>query len=329
MLAAVAAVVVVGAAGVALVAGRDRDELGIPPEAVDSDALSGPGSPLGDGLVVAEGSALIGLPIPGGRAGLAIGSAGSGFSAYLFIDGEPGQVVDEYLAQAAANGFQPLLAPNDGDGFEAGPIPAERNRVGRCGLELSQEPSFAPSYVCAATAENAQGRCFDVSILRNERYSHGFVRLYEPTAPPGTCLPSSITGDLDEPAPAMPTEWAVRPPVGTELGGRFGSLAAVPVQPGSHLAGAPAAGADHVFCAAVAALRVTGDPKVVLERYVTDVRAVLPLEGLEWRSANVSVGGVSLEERSVVVPAGGDTYVLDLVTSEDGTAFLYAYTCAG
>jgi hypothetical protein len=287
----------------------------VPSAAVDPDALAGPGTPLLDGFTVAAGSALIGVAVPH--------SDGTGWTAHLFISGNPVDVVSSYLDQAADHGFEPLQAPNDGDGYEEGPIPAASNRVGRCGLNLSQEPTVEPVFQCAVAASDAANRCFELHVVRGGQLSHGFIRFRAAPAQ-RSCFPLSVVADLDEPPPAMPTSYPPRPPPG----GALPEVPGVPVQTGSHVIGAPGIGDDLTVCGRVNFIGIDEDPDVVLERYVQALRATFPDPALPIYSAGSERDGIAMQQRSVAIPAGGNSYTIQLATRAD-QSYLYISSCDG
>jgi hypothetical protein len=295
----VAVLVLVVAGGVAVWVASDDDEperttdpaAEEPSGPVIASAVGPPGTDLGDGFTVADGTVLIGDPIPLGVLGTEddVPIVDEGWSASLVVDGaEPRAIVDAYLAQAEAAGLERLGAG--------------------CGLD-------GEDLVCsggARSADRAEPRSLLVRTVRGPRrdlvsdhvevrysttdlhwrygVSPGFADDHPPDLGPVTWPPLPGPGEL------LPSDGEVRTPI--------------PIQEGSRLAGPVHLNLDDATGGIVAVLEVTGDPDEVLGSYLDLFSAA---GGFEDPTTDDRTIGDAVVTKASTFQAGGDHLDLTLV----------------
>lgn len=247
-------------AGVALVAASGCGESASPSEpAPDLESSTtaipdgSPGTPLGDGFTVPDGTRLLGVPVPAGPTEVIDGDniyANDGWTATLaIVGGDPLRILDEYGRQATAAGLTIVAEP-------------------ACG----QEWDVMKCSVFARTTDDSEPRSFSATVIRGPmidvisdhvalRYSteplfwnHGQVYVGEP-----------IAATLPAPKPAP------LPRVGEPLGTAGEVTTELVITEGSELAGPVRLGIDDATGGIVAVLHVTGDPEKVLGDYLEQI----------------------------------------------------------
>lgn len=293
---AVLAVVLVTVVATTIIGSGDGDRAALPaatsttaPPVLPS-AASEPGTPLGDGFSVADGTTLIGDPIPIGVASLYQGEPilDQGWTATSIVDGgDPLEIVEAYLRQAADAG----LAVDPGAGCTST-------------LQVTTCSGFARS------PDHAEPRSLSVAVVRGRREDvvsdHVVVRYS--TTETFRDLGRNISGTTALAVPD-PVSWPPSPSPGEELGTAGEVIHRVEVQEGSRLAGPPRLNMDDATGGIVALLEVTGDPRSVLDRYLADLTGTgLSGSGPEARTirgAVVTTAGAA--------GAGGDHFSLTMV----------------
>lgn len=297
----------------------EQSSTDVPAEAVLPRALSGPGSELGDGFTVADGSALIGAPVPLGTTSVVDGTpvVDEGWKAHLFVSGDPSEVVEAYLEQARAAGMEVNPVPDDE------PFAMEGEENPPSGYYMCAAVGDM-SVECGATAGDAEGRCLNLDLVRSGRASH--LALTLSTNDPFVCeAPSGLAGNSAEDPPS-PSTWPDLPGEGNPLGEPWGSLAPIEVQEGSTVVAAPVA---RLGCGVVGALlEVEGDPREVAARYAAEIERISRVE-LGVTTEEVRSGGRTLRRHIAQEGGGGRRFEIDLVTGEDDTAWLYLSGCEG
>lgn len=290
--------------------------------AARDDVVSAPGSPLGNGFKVAEGSALIGVPVPLGTTVVQDGEpvTDEGWTAYLFVTGDPEDVLVSYLAQAEEQGLTPAPLPDwEPFGEEGDDSPVEWARCGAGG--------GAAYFRCAATAWDGGDRCLDAELIRSDSASHLELTLMLNQWSDTCGNPTGVPAKADGGVPDVPEQWPDRPRTGEEFGAPWEYLSDVVVQDGSEVIAAPVPGAA---CGGVTAvLAVNGDPEAVLDRYVRHFHGLTSADAHET-AERAQRDGVTLERRVVNEMAGGRFFTADLVTVDgEGGAWLYLTGCTG
>jgi hypothetical protein len=295
------AVVAVGV-GVGVVVGSDDDPAEGEPAAdaqaddatgpVIPSAVGAPGTSLGDGFSVAEGTVLIGDPIPNGLVGLQDGVeiVDEGWTATLLVDGaEPRALVDAYLAQAEAAGLVPMSSG--------------------CGLDVE-------ALVCgggARSADRAEARSLLVRTVRGPRNDlvSDHVEVRYSTIDRGWRHSGDIPFADDGPPDLEPvTAWPPLPAVGEPISSDGEVRTPIPVQEGSRLAGPVHLSLDDATGGIVALLEVTGDPDEVFRSYLDVVGEA---EGFQPSTTDErTIGDAAVTEVSTF-QAGGDHLELTLV----------------
>lgn len=301
--------------------GPDTSENVVPEGAVLPTALSEPGTALGNGFEVADGSVLIGAPVPLGITVVLDGEpvVDEGWTAYLYVTGNPSDVVNRYIAQAEAEGLIPTAQP-DGEVFEMEGEEVPPTGYERCGT-LGDG-----SYACSASAGDNGRRCLAASLVRSDTASHLRLTYMLNATEVSPCIALgglAVNADLEPPDP--PTDWPPLPSLGDEFGTPWGVLAPITVQGGSRMVAAPLPSPD---CGGPAVAQVTGDPAEVLDRYVDEFRRVSVVEPVVTPESGKS-GNLSLERRYVNESGGGRLFTAELVTTENGAAWLYLNGCQG
>lgn len=299
----------------------ERSVTGVTVGAVEPTAAFGPGTGLGDGFEVTEGSTLIGAPIPLGTTVVLNGEpiVDDGWRAFLYVDGEPEAVVDAYLEQADERGLTPVPLPDSEVFAEEGEAPAQG--WGRCGS------NDGLGYRCRAAASDGDATCLTVDVMRERGASHlelALMRNYRFDVPCGA--PAGVLVLGGEVVPGPPERWPALPGPGEPFGERWEHLSEIHVQEGSQVVAAPI---RHDMCDTVtAALAVDGEPLEVLDRYVAAFGALMNIEP-DVTSERDERAGVVLERRRINEPAGGRSFTADLVVDAEGQGWLYLSGCAG
>jgi hypothetical protein len=81
---------------------------------VAADSTGAPGTPLGDGFEVADGSVLVGPVFPSSRAGVSQETIDEGWRALLLVTGDLEDVLNAYVTQARAVGLFPQPRCDEG-----------------------------------------------------------------------------------------------------------------------------------------------------------------------------------------------------------------------
>lgn len=319
---ALALVVVIG---VSLASCGSDGGSGVP---VLASAQGEPGTALRDGLVVQEGTVLIGAPIPRGVGYLYEGEpvVDPGWWALLFVSGDPEEVMEEYLRHAEEVGLAPDEIPTGAPEYRREDVPADQQRYITCG----GASEGSTGWQCRAAAFSPGGApCAHFELVR--RKAHGTVEsflLVRYIVSPNGCVPGStpLIGDPDADPPRLPSDWPALPTSGSELDDSWGLLAGVRIEDGSAAATIPFRGPD---CGVSALLEVTGDSVDVLDGYVAQfeqrVGTALSSEPL------VTQVDDRTEVRQVFRTAGGggDSYAATLVRHEGGPDHLVLGACSG
>jgi hypothetical protein len=243
---------------------------------------------LGNGFVVAEGTILIGDPVPTGVAHLYNDQpiVDDGWVATLIVDGgRPRAVVANYLTQAEQAGL-----------------------VGRVGQGCFSDDAVLLCAGFARSPDRNPPRSLSVEVVRGSRAdvvsNHVVVRF------------STIqlfweygVGD-DDPAAATPAAaWPPLPDVGEPIGTAGETQANAIIQEGSRLAGPPHLYLDDSTGGIVAMLEVTGEPREVLDRYLDHLTSM----GLVASEPEVLDLGGAVLTTAHASESGGDGFVLQLV----------------
>jgi hypothetical protein len=261
------------------------------PPVIES-AAEPPGTDLGDGFTVVEGTTLVGDPIPLASSVTVDGEpvVDEGWVATSVVDGgDPMAIVEAYLAQAEQAG----LAEQPGTGC------ALDGEVATCtGFARSPEVT-EPRSVSATVVRGPSGDVLSDHVV--VRYSttdlywdYGQVQLAEPD--PDLALPG-------------PTTWPPLPQVGDPLGTAGETTSAVVVQEGSRLAAPTRLNLDDATGGLVALIEVTGDPDAVLRAYVDHLTDL----GLDAPTPEERQVGDATVTRVPASQAGGDHITLTLV----------------
>ncbi len=263
----------------------------------DPTTLGGPGTPLGDGFSVVEGTRLLGTPIPFGPTGLDGEQRlyeNAGWTANLVVTGgDPDRIVGTYLEQAA-----------------------------EVGIDLQTEPSCvadAEMTYCGGAAWATDGtdtREARVTLLRGEQgglVSDHVILWYSEPGVVGQRIEDPRPQRDPSPPPVPPPPSPSMPPLpdtGEPIGTAGEVNAEVLVQEGSRLAGPPRLHLNDATGGIVAVLELTGDPQDVFSSYLDHL-------------ADLDIGGTDAGvERRVddarVTTAytgnyGGDYFVLTMI----------------
>ena len=312
----VVAVAVLAACG----GGNEELSSGVPDGAVAERALSGPGTSIGNGFEVVEGSWLIGVPVPLGTTMSPDDEPGvdEGWTAHLYVDGDPASVTSAFLAQAEGHGLEPAPLPQ-GEVFASEGEAVPPTGYATCGT------TGRGAFECSASASD-DGRCLTVDLVRDESSSHLRLRLTLDDADEACSGVAGVASNPDVGPPDPPEDWPARPETGDPFGARWAALQDVVVLEGSQVVAAPVPGAD---CGTTAVLRVQGDPVTVLDGYLTEFQRVSHADALV-ASDRVDHAGVVLERRQVNETAGGHLLTAALVSRDaDEGAWLYVTGCRG
>ena len=256
-----------------------------------------PGTPLGDGLEVVDGTTLLADPRP-----------------YLSADGE----MAGWLATSVVDGGDPLAV-----------VDAYLDQAEAAGLTPQGEPTCAPDptptgFICtgfARSGDPADPRSMSVTFLRGQRVdlvsNHVIVTFSSTDVTSSSDMPTSGGGGDVSLPDARP--WGQLPEVGEALPADGEVTRRIVIQPGSRLAGPPHLSLDDATGGTHAIFEVTGEPIAVFDAYLEHLHD-LGLEGApptERRS-----GGVVVTEAFANV-AGGDDVFLRLVERPDRPTWLW------
>ena len=242
---------------------------------VASSASGSPGSALPDGFVVADGSTLVGGAIPTGVTGTLNGVpvADQGWTALLVVDGDAEDVVENYIAQAEAQGLHlrqpPEMVTVDGEPIVIGP---PGHTWARCAGAANSD------YVCGAHLQSVgrtSPRSVSIELTRGgtpERPLSHAVVTYATTDLAWEHGGSDAFGDPAAIDPDAPSSWPTPPSAGESLDSGQGPLGDLTVEPGSEVAGPPY---GDGYTATLAVLEVTDDPEAVLDAYRSQLAELL------------------------------------------------------
>lgn len=262
-----------------------------PRSPVISSAAGPPGTSLGDGFSVVEGTVLVGPPIP---IGIAVVSNGKpildeGWTATSIIDGaDPLDIVDAYMRQAERVGL-----------------------VEQAGSGCSVQRDVATCSAFARSPDPAEPRSVAATVVRGQRadlWSNHVVVLFSTAEIYWTYgdMMSTDEGDIELPPPAP---WPSLPTGGDPLPTADEIRDPVEVQEGSRLAGPPRLNIDDATGGMVAILEVTGEPKAVLQRYLEHLASL----GSIGADPEVLEVGDALVTQAHASEAGGDDFTVTLV----------------
>ncbi len=281
---------------------------------------------LASGFTVVGGTELVGVPIPafGGRT--LNGTADvidDGWWATLILDGDPVEIVGEYLDQAVAAGL------DDGDP-RAAPCDWMADRQVTCTTGVARTPGAADPRSLEIRAVRGEVSGEPVSHLRL-RYSTredvwDDVLLWDDVSPP------SSGGEGAEPPepPEPPDDWPALPGAGDPFDRAWGGLGVLDVVPGSVLVAQPGYGLGCGSNDWSAILRVDGDPETILQQYVDQYLSVEPALTMQ-EPATVDTGdGTTLTTVHGFIPTGDFAATLSLVTdpTADAPAWLAIEVCS-
>ena len=302
-------VVAVAIIGVAVVARGDggagsetsepAPEVATPEPVVIPSAAGPPGTSLGDGFTVVEGTTLIGEPIPIGVAVVQSGTpiVDGGWTASLVIEGgDPMEILDAYMNQAEAAGLVRQSGP---------------------GCMLDRGVTIC--MVFARSSEPTPPRSFTAQIVRGSRddvLSDHVVLRFSTTELSWQYGPTVDEGGPS--VPAAPTPWPPLPGVGEGIGTAGELVNDVPVQEGSRLAGPPHLNLDDATGGIVAVLEVTADPRTVLDAYIDHL---VEVTGSTSSPESRQIGTAAVTT-AYAGDAGGDGFELTLVEREGRPTWL-------
>jgi hypothetical protein len=263
-------------------------------------AAGPPGTALGDGFTVVEGTTLIGDPIPAEVAMVYRGQpiVDEGWTATSIVTGgDPIGIIDAYMRQAEQAGL--VEQPGTGCTLESD--------VAICsGFARSSDPAEPRS----VSASLVRGRTADVLS------DHVIVR-FSTTEISWEYGQVGSAGDRDLAIPAS----TASPPlqsVGERLGTAGETTRAVVVQEGSRLAAAPRLHLDDATGGIVAILEVTGDPRSVLQAYLDHMAE----PGLDVSAPEALELGDAVVTTAHLDEAGGDHFTFTLVERPGRPAWL-------
>lgn len=303
--AVVATTAVLGMAGVLAVMATDREggpsasESGDTPHpaGVLPSAAGPPGTLLGDGFEVVDGTTLLGDPIPFESAGLVDGEVEDGWTATLVVDGgDPQAILDAYLDQAEASG----LTVRSGVGCGA------TDEVVECSAVAARPAGDdAPAYV-------------EVAILRgrnDDLYSDHVVIWFSPSPE----VPSRDHLEPGDGVVGLPAQepWPPLPDVGGTIGTAGETRHNLRIEPGSRLAGPPRLYRLDSTGGVWALLEVTGDPTTVVDGYLGQLD-----DGFAPPERTVDeIAGARLTQTETYSP-GGDYFRFVIVEREGRPVWL-------
>lgn len=297
------------------------------PIPVDPATAQGPGTELGNGFTVADGSVLLAGPLP--ATPTFFSPEGElvpveGWAAHLVAAGDPRPVMDAYRVQAEAAGFE-VVSGNDGASAERVGTPICRREFGDAVCRMAGYDRDNPDrrfsamfvrrpedgYVPATSSLELSYRI--EALPDRDRYDP----LPEPRAPDP--LGDSIT-------PVAP-DWPSLPAVGEPFADGYdgGGIEPFLLEPGSRLAGAPGpSGCLNEAYRAI--LTIDGDSRDVFARYIAQADRYGGPQGQITRSQPTARGPI---ETYIVGGSGGDTYALSLYDLDDAPPVITIETCTG
>ena len=269
-------------------------------------AAGAPGTPLGDGIELVDGTVLIGDPIET-RHELGQGddqTVTTVWQAASLIDGgDPLAIIDDYLAQAESRGM------------------TDHTRNG-CTLDRSVT-------ICAAQAATPSGdepRSLTISVMRGRRgdlLSDHVIVQHATGEAPWLVWPDGLPpGDAEVPAAPGPEDWPPLATVGEPLETADELERALIVEDGSLLAGPPHLALEDTTGGIEAVLEVTGDPDTVLRSYLDQIGR----ENVDtWVPGERTRIGDVTQTRAIASVAGGDAYSFTLVERPDRPTWLHIH----
>ena len=294
-----------GAAGEAVSSGDDPSPL-LMREGVIESAAGRAGTALPDGFSVAEGTTLIGDPIPAGVDLLLNGEPvmGAGWTARFTAQGDADAIMRAYLRQADELGLEelPVTEPKAAESEE---YHSQPDRYGTCATVRSRT-------WCHAVARSPQlqpTRTMTLDLVRGSSSDQPISHLtlsYSTTERAWSHAEGSAYGDTMAPLAPPPAAWPPLPETGASFGPHLVALGRLAVAPGSQLAAAPLIDRHD---GSVAILEVTGDPAQVLSAYRDQL---LDAVGEASEPDRLEVAGTTLTT-IYASEAGGDHYELQLV----------------
>jgi hypothetical protein len=306
--------------------GGSGGDLGVP---VRESSQGEPGTVLRDGVVVQEGTVLVGTPIPGGVGHFYRGEpvVDLGWWALLFVHGDPEEVMEEYLRHAEEGlGLERDEIPAGAPEYLREDLPADQQRYTNCGVAAEGSRGWR----CVGAAFSDGGApCAHFDLVRRKAYGtvESFL-LVRYIVNPNGCVPGStpLIGDPDAVPPPLPSDWPALPTSGSVLDDSWGRLAGLRIEDDSAVATIRFAGPD---CGVAALLEVSGDSLDVLDGYVAQLdqrvgpdQSSPPLvtkvdDRTEVRQVHRAEGG------------GGDLYTATLVRHAEGPDYLVLGACSG
>jgi hypothetical protein len=252
-------------------------------------AAAPPGTPLGDGFEVVEGTTLVGDPIPVAAVHQGQPIVDEGWTATSIVTGgDPVGIVDAYMRQADDVGL-----------------------VEQPGTGCTHDVDVVICSAFARSSDAAEPRSVSATVVRGRRrdvVSDHVIVQFSTTAMHWDYGEVQRTGDPDLGIPAS-TEWPPPSSVGEPLGTAGETMRAVVVQEGSRLAGPPHLNLEDATGGIVAILEVTGDPLSVLQTYVDQLAAL----GLAGSTPEVLEIGDAVLTSAYMDEAGGDSFTFTLV----------------
>jgi hypothetical protein len=268
--------------------------------AVIRSAAGPPGTSLGDGFTVVEGTTLIGDPIPIGVAVVRQGQPiiDDGWTGTSIVaGGDPIGIIDAYMRQAEEVGL--IQEPGTG---------------------CTHQVDLATCSAFARSPDANEPRSVSVTFVRGHSedvYSDHVIVRFSTTDLDWIHGAAGHDARPDAAVPA-PDAWPPLQSVGDPLGTAGETTHAVPVQEGSRLAGPPRLNLDDTTGGIVAILEVTGDPRSVLQTYL-DYMAELGVEGSPPQVLEIGDADVTTAYRS---EAGGDHFTFTLVERQGRPTWL-------
>lgn len=295
------------------------------PIPVDPATAQGPGTPLGNGFTVADGSVLLAGPLPAAVGLIYEGEPVpvEGWAAHLVIAGDPRPVMDAYRSQAEAAGFEVTSADD---------------------VAISQSPATP---ICRV--EYGEQICAIAGYDRSDpdrRFSAFFVRRPANGRVPATSsldlayrvepIPDREEFDpIPERSPPNPlgtsiapvaTDWPPLPAAGDPFAEGYEASGIEPflLEAGSRLAGAPGP-SDCTNEAYRAILTIDGDAQDLFEAYTA--QADRHSGGLAGEIARTQATDRGLITTYLAGGGGADSYALLLYDLDDASPVLVIETC--
>lgn len=279
-------------------------------------------------LFVADGSVLVRAPIPNGVVAAVSGEpvVDDGWWALLFVDGDPSDVMEAYLTQAEALGFDRDEVPAGQPEFLREDIPADKQRYAACGVAAEGPAGWS----CVGAAFTDGGApCIHLRLVRREaRGAFESTLLIRYSSWPDGCLPGmgSLIGDPTATPPPLPSEWPPLPTVGSVLDDAWGLLSRLVIEPASAVS---TYRFDGPACGDTALLEVNGDPLKVLDAYIAQLEARTPTSDRSAPTVTRVDDTTELHQAVRAEGGGGDLYRAELVDYEDGPDTLVLSGCSG